>query len=1007
MCGKECSRFVTAEMRVNALANVEKYAWAAKAQKAAIAAAAPWVKLSDDELWDLVPSQELPRDPHTNPIVGCPDCGKGIVPYGGYPWKSDFWEKPWKLTCPNCGEVYPKNDFHAFYKTALDEHGMFRRKLGDRSLLFNAEHPDPKDPLHNVCVDDGYGMMDENGRIHTMIAYYNHWAQWDRIIKGLGALTRAYTHTGERRYAHKAAVLLDRIADVYPQMDYLLVDKLGFKPEDRSYRQRGRIRYRTWENGVGTSMAYAYDKIHDGIQGDEELVNSCSRRAAQHKLGDKSSIPGICRHIEDHLLLEILKSVRDGRIWGNTGMHQQTLAVAAIALDRPKETEEWLDYLFDPRFPEHVEQRYKGRPETIASVRDSIPRVFVEKLTRDGIGAECGSYGLGWTRQLRGLPDILAKYSQYTKHDLLKEFPSLKQCFLIEGRVSCLDAAFPSIGDSSRTGGWYRPGNVSTFVKGYKLYGDPRMAGLAWHYANGDINKLRGTIFEKDPMAVGARIAEAAKAHPFRLKCEHLGRYGQAVLQTETKTNGRALWIHYGYGLGHSHHDSLNLGLYAKNVDMLPDLGYPEYTGPWPKRHAWTAHTISHNTLMVNETRGGSGGKIDLFAVRPPLRVIDVSSKTAYGGKLDTYRRTAALIDVSDHDSYVFDVFRARGGKNHRLSYHGPGAAAAVEGIELTKQAKGTFAGEDVEFAQFYDGKPGWGYSGSGFMYLYDVERSREPVANYFTVDWKAGAGHTRGSIKGRIRGSHEPHLRLHALTSCDEVALATGNPPEKKHNPERLRYLIHSRLGENMQSQFVTVLEPYDKTPFIRRVRRLKVEHKADPNSVAAVAVELQDGTTDIVISCEEPTRVGVEGGIEFEGRFGMVRLVGDEVKCMRMSNARLLKVKDLVLTANVAAYKGKVTKVDATDPENNLVFLEPPLPQDAALVGQTIHFNNDVAYDTSYDIKAVGDGWISTGDITIIQGFKDPMNFNAGYKYLVNPGDEYVVPNCVGLDQGERKDE
>ena len=106
------------------------------------------------------------------------------------------------------------------------------------------------------------------------------------------------------------------------------------------------------------------------------------------------------------------------------------------------------------------------------------------------------------------------------------------------------------------------------------------------------------------------------------------------------------------------------------------------------------------------------------------------------------------------------------------------------------------------------------------------------------------------------------------------------------------------------MQSQFVTVLEPYEKTPFIRRVRRLKVQHQSDPNSVAAVAVELHSGITDVLISCQQPVRVEVEGGIQFEGQFGMVTLAGDQVKCIRMCNARLLKCSGAELTSKLSAW-------------------------------------------------------------------------------------------------------
>jgi len=990
---KVCSRLVTAEMRANALENAKRYSWAANEQREAIANAERWIKLSDDELWSLITSQELPRDIHTNKTVGCPNCGDGIVPYGNYPWKYDFWNEPWKLRCPNCDAVYPKNDFYAFYRTALDECYMFRRALGDQSLLFNIEHPNPEDRLHKLYVDDGYGMVDEKGNKHHTIAYYNQWAQWRAIYGGLAALERAYTLTSNKLYAHKAAILLDRIADVYPEMDFMLLHKMGFE-HSHGGPGRGRIEGCIWETNT-TRMAYTFDHIYDGIQGDQELVMFCSQKSEQYKLGTKSSVEAICKHIEEHLLLEILKSVKDGRIDGNTGMTHTCLATTAIALDSPEVTEKWLDWLFDPRYPGDYPRQ-----------KDAVPWVLVEGLDRDGMGGECGGYGLIWTRGFVRLAEILEMYPEYSKHKMVEEYPKLKQCFLIEPRLNCLDAVLPPIGDSGSTGSWGRTGSTSTFVRGFKLYGDDNMATLAWHYAKHDINQLRlpSDIFEKAPEALAQRIATIAlEANPFKLKCEHLGRYGQTVLQTENPDNGRAIWIHYGYGKGHSHRDCLNLGLYAKNIDMLPDLGYPEYTGGWPKRHAWTANTISHNTLLVNDTQSAysPGGIINLFAVYPPVRVIDVSSKTAYEG-LETYRRTVALIDVSDDDSYVLDVFRARGGVNHRLSYHSQAAEANVTGIQLVKQMTGTFAGPDIEFAKL-DGENSDFYRQSGFTYLYEVERSKQPVGIPFTVDWKAE------DKRGRIKEGHEPHLRLHALTFCDEVALASGVPPQNKSgNPHKLRYLIQSRLGKNMESQFVTVLEPYDRTPFIRRVRKLEVEHNSALNaadiartSVAAVAVELENGTTDILISCEEPTQVKVEGDIEFDGQFGMIRFADGQVKSMRISNARLLRAKDFELICDVCAYTGKVTKVDANAPQNNLVFLEPGLPKDAELVGKVIHFKNDLPLDTSYDIKAVGDGWISTGDTTIVAGFNVPKDFDSGYKYLVNPGDEYVVPCLAGLDR------
>ena len=977
---KECSRAVTAEMRANALANVERFEWAAARQKAAIAAAERWASKTDDELWEMITSQELPRDIHTNKEVGCPNCGQDIAPYGNYPWKA---VDEWKLQCPNCNEIYPKNDFQAFYNSALDEHGYFHRELGDQSLLFNAEHPDPNDPLHKLYVDDSYGLTDEKGNRHRFVAYYNSWNRWADIRRAVGDLATAYTLTSDPLYAHKAAVMVDRIADVYPDMNWGVFRKLGFEQSDGG-SGRGRIQGSIWEVSDANINANAYDVIFDGIQDDAELVTFLSAKAAQYNLGDKSSIEAICRHIEDDLLLEILESTRDGRISPNLGGRKVCVVNTAAALDRPGVSEEWIDWCFSEEFVDGY----------------SLTWLLTEGIDSDGMGGECGSYGLGWTYRMVSFPGLLAKYPDYTKHDLVAEFPKLKQCFLIEPRLLCLDSVFPPYGDSGSTGAWSRLGSATRFALGYKLYGDPRMAALAWRYAGGEPERLRmaDDIFAQNPDELADAIAQAAIAGEFKLQCEHLGRYGQVILQTEEPdpVTGRAIWMVFGHGLGHRHADALNLGLYAKNIDMLPDLGYPEYTGAWPKRFAWTANTISHNTLLINDSRNAAnnGGQITLFSCEPPVRLTEVSAPAAYDD-VDTYRRTVALVDISASDSYVLDVFRARGGTNHRLSYHGPAQTATVDGLSLIAQPTGTFAGPDVEFTELA-GEGETIRSTSGFSYLYDVERSGGPVSSYYTVDWRAE------DTRNRIPEGSEPHLRLHALTPADEVALASGDPPQNKSgNPRRLRYLIQSRLGEDMSSQFVTVLEPYDTTPFISAVRALDATHDADPETVVAVAVEMADGTVDILISCEQRTSVQVEGGIEFNGRFGMIRLVDGQVRTMRMSEATLLTYGGIRLETDQAAYEGIVTAISADDPADHRIVLDPPLPQNDSLVGQRIHFENEVAQDTTYEIAAVTPDGISTGEMTIIHGFNDRTNFSAGLKYLVNPGDRYVIPNHVGLDR------
>lgn len=136
-----------------------------------------------------------------------------------YNWEMAPLQRPWKVRCPHCKTLFPTNDFGAFYRSGLDEKGVFDPKRADRSLLFNQEHSDPNDPLHRFGVDDGEGYVEGDKRWRFIGAYliYGQWKQG--ILDGIRALADAYTVTGDQRYAHKAAVLLDRVADLYPTFE--------------------------------------------------------------------------------------------------------------------------------------------------------------------------------------------------------------------------------------------------------------------------------------------------------------------------------------------------------------------------------------------------------------------------------------------------------------------------------------------------------------------------------------------------------------------------------------------------------------------------------------------------------------------------------------------------------------------------------------------------------------------------------------------------------------------
>ena len=117
---------------------------------------------------------------------------------------------------------------------------------------------------------------------------------------------------------------------------------------------------------------------------------------------------------------------------------------------------------------------------------------------------------------------------------------------------------------------------------------------------------------------------------------------------------------------------------------------------------------------------------------------------------------------------------------------------------------------------------------------LYNVQRDQNPPAQ-FMLDWKAEAGY-RG-----LTENDDIHLRMYALSQSQDVALADGDPPQNKPgNPKKLGYVLMHRAAPDLNSTFVSVIEPYKQNPFIKSVKRLD----DGKGTEVAIQVELADGT-------------------------------------------------------------------------------------------------------------------------------------------------------------------
>ena len=360
--GKTAPTIWTFEKRENIKENTKNYNWAKAELNDYVSKADRYVG-KEDQLWSMVVPEGLPRYYHAGDTrdpekMYCryPGCKANLeAKYGRYPYLTNAMTNPWKIQCPECKRRFPSNDFGTYYKSGLDEHGVFNPDFADRSLLVNKLYPevDERYGYVNWGVDDGFGYFsgktfgDNIPERHNPIAYYLHEGLWHggALSGAITYLTQAYVYTGEAKYGRTGAILLDRIADFYPDYDWSKWQ--GFRPDGYGGKTLDRI----WECGLATKLAEAYDAFFPAYD-DPQVVRFLSDKAKQYKMDNpKTSGALIRKNAEDGILREIFDSCVDTSIYGNFGMTQKALATAAIALDTMPETKEWLDWLMRPGNP--------------------------------------------------------------------------------------------------------------------------------------------------------------------------------------------------------------------------------------------------------------------------------------------------------------------------------------------------------------------------------------------------------------------------------------------------------------------------------------------------------------------------------------------------------------------------------------------------------------------------------------------------------------------------------
>lgn len=983
--------------------------------------AQPYMNLSPEFLWECVPSQMVPRSyAVTKPqTTGCLVCGHKVMEHGNYPYLIDPINRPWKITCPSCGYTFPTNDFEAYYKGGLDANGFFDPALakahndeliaaGEKGNLVNTLYPEKGE---NWGVDDSTGYVAEDGTKYAFIAYCHHFiwytsqGQGAIIPPALEALQHAYEATNDPAYAEKGIILLDRIADVYPDMTLDIWTRAdGYLNSNGGGCDKGKILGSIWETGLASRFLRAFSVFAKPL---EEGLIPKAVEFLQSKNPAKNSSKAIWDNIMEGIVKQIYPAVKDTQIYGNSGMHQHTLALASVLWDQMPETKEWLDFNF--RTAEENRDTLDG---------GNIMSILTDRIDRDGHGQEASpGYNSIWLHCYLDVADVLDGYELegMETRDLYKN-AKFRKMFSSMYPLILSDIYTAKIGDTAACGNPGYIANVPTLIKAFLKFGDIRFAQAAYLINGRKTEGMDLSGFSIAPESIASKIEEVIKAYgELELKGTNLTGYGFIALRdgnsgdmftNPANSNQRDLWMYHGRNTGHGHRDTLNIGIHAYGLDVMPDMGYPRYADSMDMhRVSMVINTLSHNTVVVD-----SKPQVPHLIGQPlhydygdRVKLFDVSAKTAYEGTVDTYRRTSAMIKIDKDASYVVDFFRVAGSNKHCYSFHGAEQNGIVTtGLNLAKQADangnyiGTYAGSDTAYPDNCDVK-----DETGARYLINVEKQEH--AGDFSVDYSVL---DTWDILGNGAGAPtDIHVKLSMLGDFDEVALADALPPENKvGNPKLLRYVLASRKGDNLKSCYAAVIEPYRKESKIASIEALTVTENGTavcPMCARAVKATLTNGRIDYIVNAIDSSikYTVTDGNTEFafQGFFGVWSVengqnsyyLNDGTQIGEKTNPALPHVTGTVVdfTKELSVKNEIIIKAD----QANVSLSD--------LTGQYINIENDGIHNASYRIesaslRADGNWALDIGDVSTVRQYADAYDFSKGFVYDIEVGKQFQIP-------------
>lgn len=383
-------------------------------------------------------------------------------------------------------------------------------------------------------------------------------------------------------------------------------------------------------------------------------------------------------------------------------------------------------------------------------------------------------------------------------------------------------------------------------------------------------------------------------AGSFLLPAAKVGRLTGGSGEEQTQ-----LYMGFQPKYGHAHNDPLNLSLYAQGQELMPDLGYTHNTF-----YRWfSLSTMAHNTVvvdsanMVNGEQAKHGGNISAFVSDgQPFQAMRAEYDSAYE-VTEKYSREPWFVpfaDGSGEQGYVLDLFRIQGGSRHEYTLQGDANRDARFETDAQLTDYGPYLlppGTQVVLpTNNSDSGSAEGHY-PGYIYVRDVQQAELDGEQYEVTLVTEDKG-VQGA-KMKVTGLLEPGQNELFLGRSPSLRSIRLQGTQVDNNDEAVKYtmpkLVLRREGTNLNSTFVTLMEPYSgEQARVEAVDRLQLNEAP----AGAVAVKVVYGnTTDIILSNPDyPNEPVTAAGVTMVGEMGFIRLVDGEVRSMSLVGGTLL---------------------------------------------------------------------------------------------------------------------